>query len=129
LGETPTTTNQWAAFFDGLVKAGIQGGEAALKAYILTTPAAWLEGPIVHFITDDVIAALGDSLYKNVGNMVTAIVIDIQTNLEKSAVVVAKSELTKAVLSGDSDAIQKAKANFAKAAVSLGHWDGSYTPQ
>lgn len=128
MGSTPTTDNTLVNFIDGLVHAGFVGGEEALKAFILTTPLAWLEGPVIHIFTDEVIKYIGSAMTHQAQNMVAKIVIDVQTNLEKSAAKKAVDEIQKAKASGDADAIRKANEDFNRAMASLIHSDGSAHP-
>ncbi len=128
MGTLPVTDNKLVDFFDSLVKAGILGGEDAMKAYILTTPAAWLEGPVISVFTNEVLSLLGNAIYTQAADLVAKVVIDIQINLEKSRASIAVTQLQAAKDKGNADEIAKANAEFDAAMGSLLHYDGSAHP-
>jgi hypothetical protein len=127
MGATPVTDDVLADFFDGLVNAAIQGGEDAAKTYI-AAQAPFLELPVISVFTNEIISLLGSAIYSQSSNLVAIAVLDVQTNLEKSAVGNAITYLQSAQASGDKDAIASANSNFNAAVLSLMHSDGSANP-
>ena len=125
MSTTPTTTNEAAVFFDGLVQAMITGGEDVAKAYILTTPAAFLEGPVIDVFTNWILDGLADAVYQQTANLVTKVVIDIQTDVEKSEIADAVASVVAAKVVGDPNALAKAYVQFDSAVANLIHSDGS----
>ena len=84
-----------------------------IEAYILTVPAiAWLEGPLVDVFTNAFIQALGASLQNQTRDLVSVVILDVQTNLEESEAVKANEALLEAQESGDVNAIKKANSDF-----------------
>jgi hypothetical protein len=128
VGTVPTTSNATAVFIDGLVNALTIGGEDLAKSYLATTPMAWLEWPVISVFTNAALSALGSSIDRYSSQLVAAAVIDVQTNLEKSAVGNAVTALTAAQAGGNPDEITTANASFDAALGALVHWDGSAPP-
>ena len=125
MGATPTTSNAVVGFFDGLAKAILAGGQDAAKAFILTTPAAWLYAPVMSLITEYFIGLLAQAIYTQASNIIAMAVISVQTDLEKSKVGSAVTNLQAAHATGDTNAINEANTQFDQAVASLIHSDGS----
>lgn len=123
MGAVPETTNTIATIIDGFVKAAITGGEDAAEAYI-GVQAPFLELPVINIFTNWAISLFGNAIYSNAANLVAIAVIDVQTNLEKSAFKSAVDALTKAKQGGDANAVKSANDQFNKAASALIFWDG-----
>lgn len=126
MGTNATTVNAAADFANNVVGLLISEGEAAAKAYI-TVQAPFLEAPVIGFFTNELIDLLGSAIKKNIAEITTAVVIDIQTGIETSSVNQTFKNLQSAKAKGDADAISEAQAAFIKAAASLAHSDGSST--
>ena len=123
----PETTNLLATFVDDCIKAAISGGDIALEAY-LTVQLPFLAQPQLQWIMDQIIGAIGTSIYKNVANVANKIVFDIQTNGENSVVVQASQAAQAAQSSGDPNAIATTTATLVNAIGNLVHSDGTATP-
>lgn len=124
MGATPTTTNEAIVFFDGLSQAMITGGENLAKAYILTTPAAWLEGPILDVFTNWILSGLANAVYQQSKDVIAKVVINIQTDLEKSQIADAVTSLVAANATGGASEIAAANVQYDNAIASLVHADG-----
>lgn len=129
MGQTPVKINAWAVGIDGLISALTAGGVSAAEAYIAASPASFLEWPVLRIFTNNILDALASSVNKYSSQLVASAVIEVQTNLEKSAVSSAVKQLNDAHASGDQDALKKANAAFDEAIASLVHWDGIAPPR
>ena len=126
MGTTPSSVNSVANTIDGIVQSAITGGEQAAQAYI-TTQVPWLEWPVISIFTNAIIGALGKSIYTQTSALVANVVIDVQVNLEKSAVASAIAQMKQAQVSGDPNDNTKANAAFDSAVAGLIHFTGSAT--
>lgn len=113
---------------DGIISALMKGGVTAAEAYIIALDPAVFAIPIVAWLMDEGIGYLAQVLEIAGEKFATAVVIDIQTNGEESAVVNAGTELAIANASGNQEAIQNAVKDATAAYASAIHWDGSATP-
>jgi hypothetical protein len=124
----PTTINPWIVFIDGLIAALMTGGEDVAKAYILTTPAAWAEGPVLSIFTNQLLSALGGVINKYSGQLVALAVIDVQTHLEQSQIGNAVIQVRNAQANGNASDQAEANTAFDNALANLAGWDGSGPP-
>lgn len=118
MGAVPSTTNSKAAFFQGMVNAGVEGGEKGVEAY-LTAQFPLLANPFLHVILNYFVEYFGKDLEEILDPMVAAAVIDIQTHQEKSQVYQALLALSKNT-GGTNE-----NANSDNAWGNLIRWDGS----
>ena len=123
---TPTATNSVANFVNDLIIKFIAGDEVVLQNYI-AVQIPFLEAPVVRIFTNQVIGYICDSIRKNITQLATAIVVDIQVNGEQSALNLAFKNLQAAIQGGNQDAITKAQKAFMDAAANLAHSDGAST--
>ena len=123
MGDVPVQINPVATFVDGLVAALIKGGAELAKDYI-KVEAPFLALPIISFFVNQIINYLANAIAKWIANAAVYMVIDIQTNGEKSAVQTAAVALQFALSSGDPVAIKKAQDELSNAYGQLIHWDG-----
>ncbi len=126
MGTMPVLKNELADFFDGVIQAGMGGGEKGVEAYI-AVQAPVLEGPFLGIITNAVVEAVGSAVAKNMEKMSTALVIDFQVNGETSKAYQAIQALKDAKAKGNADAIKQASDDYDKAMAALVHWDGTAT--
>lgn len=128
MGTTPTTSNEALVIVDAVISALMQGGEVAAEAYLTSLDPALLAVPIVAWLMDEGVKYLGSIISVVEQKFVNGIVIDIQVNGEKSAVITQAVALQIALSAGDPNAI-KAQADKAAAAWgSIIHYDGSSAP-
>ena len=120
----PTPVNSAADVVNGIIKAINSGGVTAAEAFVTALDPELLGNPIVAYFLDKGIEWLADLIQQIEIRDATAIVIDIQTNGEQSAVIQAGAALAFANASGDKNAIEKAKQNLIGAYGSLIHFDG-----
>lgn len=123
-----TTTDPWIVFIDNVIAALMSGGVDAAKAYILTTPAAWAEGPVVGLITNEILQILSTEFQKYTSGIVALAVLDIQTGLEKSQLGNAAIQVRNAQANGNANDIAEANTAFDQALANLAGWDGSGPP-
>jgi hypothetical protein len=123
-----TTTDPWIMFIDNVIAALMSGGVDAAKAYILTTPAAWTEGPVVSLITNEILQVLSTEFQKYTSGIVALAVLDIQTGLEKSQLGNAAIQVRNAQANGNANDIAEANTAFDQALANLAGWDGSGPP-
>lgn len=123
-----TTTDPWIVFIDNVIAALMSGGVDAAKAYILTTPAAWTEGPVVGLITNEILQILSTEFQKYTSGIVALAVLDIQTGLEKSQLGNAAIQVRNAQANGNANDIAEANTAFDQALANLAGWDGSGPP-
>lgn len=124
----PTTDNKVADFLNGIVNAFATGGEAAAKVYLVALAPGLFAYPLVGWIADELLSYLGQILSIAGQKFATQIVIDIQTNGEKSSVITAATAFQIALASGNSGAIQDAANTLSGAYGDLVHFDGWSTP-
>lgn len=127
LKDGPQTDNKVADFMNNLINAFLQGGETAAEAYVVGLDPAILALPIVELLIKDGLSWIGNYIDAYLARAATGIVIDIQTNGEKSDALNAATALQFAIASGDQAAIQAAADNAAAAYKKLINWDGSAT--
>lgn len=120
----PQTTNQMATLLNGVVSAAVTGGDAAVEAY-LTLQFPVLANPILGDLMDAFVSWAGSFLSTDLQNLVTALVIDVQTNGENSAVYQAAVQVVAAQKAGEKNAITTATQNLINSWSGLIHWDGS----
>ena len=106
----------------------MKGGETAAEAYITSLDPAILAIPIVAWFVDQGVQYLGQILSIASQKFVDTVVIEIQTNAEKSSVITAATALQFALGSGNQAAITQASNNLSQAYASLIHFDGIATP-
>jgi len=121
---SPSSINVMATLLNGVAKAAVTGGDAAVEAY-LTAQFPVLASPILSTLLDGLVSWLGSFLSVDLQNLVTILVIDVQTNGEKSAVYQAALAVVAANKTGDPVAIQTATTNLISAWQGLIQWDGS----
>lgn len=129
MGDVPATENKLAAFFNRLIDAIFEGGEAAGIALINIEAPGLLAIPIVGWLLQQGISWLDGIASIASQKAATKIVIDIQTKGELSSVLVTATALQIALQSGDNEDQMLAIENATKAYANLIHWDGSAQPQ
>lgn len=120
-----SSDNPLADVFNNVINILTTDGEDAAKAYILTTPLAWMEGPGVDLITNGIIDWFGNKLDILVAQRADKIAFEIQTGSEDSAVKSTYAAYQAAKQSGDANAQNDAFNKFAAAAAALAHSDGT----
>lgn len=123
MGAVPVQINPAATFIDGLVGALMKGGAELAKIYV-KAEVPFLALPIISFFTGKIIDYIASSISKYIQEAAVDMVIDIQTNGEKSAIQTAAVALQFALASKDEVAIAKAQADLSSAFGNLIHWDG-----
>lgn len=116
-----------AEFFGTVISAAVAGGEAAAEAAI-GAAIPFLEAPGMNLLTNWLVGKIGAAIQVNIANLVTSIVIDVQTSGEASAVFQAAQALQAAQASGNQAAIAAAIQGAINAYAGLAHSDGTYTP-
>lgn len=121
---SPTETNNAATIgvdvVTGIVQTGVKLGEAAL---FLDFP--WLATPGLKQLTELLINWLSGYVVNGLSQVVVFSVIDVQVGHEETTYAKALAQLKAAQAGKDPIAIQKALLEFQKAALDLGHSDGS----
>ncbi len=128
MGDTPSQINKPAQTVDQiihfiLIDLAVQAGEKALIAYV-----PFLGAPGISIITDAIFKAVANWIYQPLALVAVFRVIEIQTDAEKRAYANAEQALRTAHLSGDTNALNQATADFKKALAGLVHWDGIANP-
>ena len=123
-----TTTDPWIVFIDNVIAALMNGGVSAAEAYILTTPAAWTEGPVVSLATNEILQILSTEFQKYTSGIVALAVLDVQTSMEKSQIGNAAIQVRNAQANGNANDIAEANTAFDQALANLAGWDGSGPP-
>ena len=95
------------------------GVEAAAKAEV-----PFLALPVISQVFDFFVGQIGSLIYKQLELYVAFEIIDLQVAHEASNYKNAVDDLHKAHESGDTDAINKARANFKSTLGNLIHYDG-----
>lgn len=121
------TQNPIAAFINGVVQAATVGGETAVEAFI-AAEVPFLEAPVVSVFTNYFVDQVAQAVSTQIQNIVTSIVIDVQTGLETSAVYMAAQALQKAQDANDPAAIAAAIQGAVNAYAGLVNSDGVFTP-
>lgn len=124
MGASPTANNPWISLADGFVKAAITGGQDVAVGY-LTAQVPILGLPVISTFVSWIAGLIANSVYHQAANFVALAVLDVQTNLETSAMGRAVTQLQQAKANGDANAINAANSAFDSAAASLLHSDGS----
>ena len=131
----PTATNSTATTVNKVINDGVQAGERAAETAIetaLDTAVPAFALPVLKQVSDEVIhlivGKIADEVSLQLQTFGTFIVIDLQTNAEKTKLSQALQNLMIAEKSGDAAAIQKAIQAYADAQSALIHSDGSATP-
>jgi hypothetical protein len=119
------TPNPISAGIENIISIIATQGADAAKVYIATSPAGFLEGPVIDIFTNEVIDAIESSLESYTSQIVSAVVNDVEVNGENSTVRNASKALAVAQASGDAAAIKAALEKTAAAAVALGKFNGS----
>jgi hypothetical protein len=131
----PTATNSTATTVNKVINDGVQAGERAAETAIetaLDTAVPAFALPVLKQVSDEVIhlivGKIADEVSLQLQTFGTFIVIDLQTNAEKTKLSQALQNLMIAEKSGGAAAIQKAIQAYADAQSALIHSDGSATP-
>lgn len=124
----PSAVNTAAGVVNGIIDAINKGGVTAAEVFITGLNPAVLGEPIIAFFIDKGVAWLASIIEEVEIKDATAIVVDIQTNGEQSAVVQAGAALAFANASGDKDAIANARDQLIDAYADLVHFDGVAPP-
>lgn len=127
MGEVPTTVNKTLGAAEEIINGGVMSVMAPITIQLISSvpqlsflkiwPLSWFLSLIVNKVFS----------YLNVALQVAGVklIISIQTDEERSIYQKAESELRKALLSGDKDAIEKARLGSNHAIDNLIHYDGS----
>ncbi len=124
----PTVNNQAAGILNQVISILMSDGEKAAEVYLTALDPELLAIPIVQWIMDQGVQYLGSLLSVMSQKLITGIVIDIQTNGEKSVVIQAAVALQIALSSGDKSAIATATVAASDAYRAAINWDGSAQP-
>jgi hypothetical protein len=125
---TPTTDNQTADILNGVVSALMSGGEKAAEVFVTGLAPAFFGNPITQWLLDEGISYIGQILSIAGQKFVDSLVIDAQTNWEKSDVLDSGTALALALASKDPAAIQTATNNLSQAYKAVVNFDGWSTP-
>lgn len=127
MGEVPTTVNKTLGAAEDIINSGIMSVMAPITIQLISSvpqlsflkiwPLSWFLSLIVNKIFS----------YLNVALQIVGVklIITIQTDAERSAYQKSEGELRAALLSGDKDAIEKARLASNNAIDNLIHYDGS----
>lgn len=122
---SPTTNNTTAGIVNQILKILIEGaGQASIEAALIAQ-YPFLAWPFVRQIMELILSYALGIIYTNAANAATAVIIDIQVNVEASAASAAFQNLQMAIASGDQSAITKASQDLDNAYSSLIHTNGS----
>lgn len=122
------TENKAADIVNEVVSAFMSGGEKAAELYLTSLAPEILGIPIVQWLLDEAVSYIGQIISVSGQKFADQIVIDIQTNGEKSSVLTAATELQYALASKDPEAISKATSNLTTSWGNLIRYDGSSQP-
>lgn len=128
MSSSPTTENVAADILNGVISALMSGGEKAAEAYLTALDPAVLAIPIIAWIMDEGIKYLGQILSVAGQKFADEIVIDVETNGERSSVITTATALQFALASGNATDIALATQNASAAWGKLIHYDGSSQP-
>lgn len=121
----PTTDNQVAGVINDILKNVIEGAGVPVIEATMIADMPWLALPVVRQIFEYLLSKVAGYFYIEAAHAATKIVIDVQVNMEESAVINTFQTLQMAIASGDQDAIKKASDDLDGVYASLGHSDGS----
>lgn len=107
--------NVTAEIINELISAIMSGGEKAAEAYLTGLAPEVFANPFMQWLLDEGVQYLGQFLSIAGQKFADNIVIDIQVNGEKSAVMTAGSELAFAIASKNQGSIDKAVADISRA--------------
>lgn len=110
------------AFVDKVIDALFTGGDIAAEAAI-TAEVPIFANPILQSMLDEVIGVISNAVERNLIESVNALVFDIQTNNENSAVVQAAQALKNAQTAGDQNAIAASTQTLISSLGALVHSD------
>lgn len=117
---SPTTVNPLAEFMNNVVAAVVKGGRSAGEAYILASQPE-LNNPFIKWFIDAGLDWISSFVDHNLEMLMTGLIIDIQTNGEKSDVYKTLSIIKAKAGAPTPEEIAAAKAAWAAAI----HYDGS----
>lgn len=121
----PVPENPFTSIIDDFVDVVVKGGETAGEAFILASPVAFLESPILAPLTNDILDAIAAAVDKQVGMIVATTVNAIQKDAQNAILKSVTQTLASAQKSGDQNAINQALQNTVQAYRSVGNFDGS----
>lgn len=127
MGSSATTTNQAAGVVDSVLRELVNLGTTALET-AATAYVPFLGAPVVKQVFDYIVGWIGDIFYKAIALDGTYLVLRFQTAVEKSNYSQAVLDLKAAQASGNDLQLTAARLAFDKAASSLIHSDGSFSP-
>jgi hypothetical protein len=124
MGTTPTTHNTAATVAQDVVAGLVDVSVSAAKAASIAAfpPLGW---PIISTIYGIILSKIGALISTELQGYAAFAVIDIQTDIEKSAYNSAVSNLKQAQASGDQNAVSQAKQSFKDTLAKLIRSDGS----
>lgn len=120
--------NQTANLLNQVISALMSGGVTAAEAELEILAPGLQEAPILGWLVDEGITYLAQVLSIASQKFIDSMVIDIQTNSEKSAVLTAVTELALAQATGNTSAIKKAVGDANAAWKAVIRFDGFGTP-
>lgn len=127
----PSNTNTAANIVNDIIAAGLNGGKAAVEAYIIALdPGLYLIpilGPILKDLLDDLVGDVETPVYAAIAKFATALVIKTQASEETQTVQTAAQSLSDAEAKGDTDAIATSTQDLINAWGNLIHSDGQST--
>jgi hypothetical protein len=129
MSTAPTTDNAPVDVINGIVSAFFTGGEVAAEAFLTALDPALLANPLGQWIIDEGVGYIGQILSIAGQKFIDGIVIDVQTNSEKSTVLSTATALAIANASGDKSAIADAVSNLSAAYKAVINMDGWGTPK
>jgi hypothetical protein len=121
--------NQAAEILNEVVSALMSGGEKAAEAYLTALDPGLLAIPVVAFIMDQGVHWLFQVISIAGQKFADKVVIDLQTNGERSDVITAGTALALAIGSNDPQAIKSAVDAASAAYKSAFNLDGWATPK
>jgi hypothetical protein len=124
-----TVDNETADILNGVISALMTGGEAAAELFVTGLAPEVFGNPIMQWLLDEGIGYIGQILSIAGQKFVDSLVIDAQTNWEKSDVLNAGTTLALAIASKDQAAITSATAALSGAYKSIISFDGWSTPK
>lgn len=127
MGAVPVTENEAAKVTLQFINILMTVGETAAETFLTGLAPEFLANPFMQYILDHGVEYIGGLLKTVLNKSAANLVIDIQTNGEKSAVLTAGIALQFALGGHDEAAIKKAHDNLSKAYGNLFHWDGLVT--
>lgn len=116
---SPNSVNPIATFMNNVVAAIVKGGRLAGEAYVLSL-APWLANPFIKWFLDYYLDWMTGLVDHSSEMFIDGLIIEIQTNGEKSEVYQKLSAIIAAKGAPDAKTIQDAKSAWADAI----HFDG-----